>query len=289
MRTRNRPRGQTVAMQVATAMAALLLAGGLVIRMSAPLSSSSPSARHSITNNGMLDMSLDRSTPLFGQVVLTPGVAQHACAVARVSSPDDLADSSLLFNGFSGSASLAAVTWVRIETAAAPSGPAPCEDFQPETVVVDGLLADVGFGGSGIAPPSTNAPVEPRDVWFRVSLLLPETAPTEVQGQAVSSMEVEWTVSVLTTSERRWSEQVLLLLGGLAEHSVLPLLTMLIAALLFLGIQDRIDRRDPKLAVAPVLHGFVPFERLREPSAEVAARDVSPSPDTVSAVRLSPM
>ena len=71
------------------------------------------------------------------------------------------------------------------------------------------------------------------------------------------------TSKVTFTADGQW-RQTLRLLAGAGRNGAPPVLVLLVA-IAFLAAQDRIDRNDPKLALAPV-HGhqelaFKPIDR----------------------------
>ena len=114
------------------------------------------------------------------------------------------------------------------------------------------------------APPPAPEPVPTpvREVVAAVVQTAPQLMVFASTGQ-VAGRSLSRIVGSLTTFEPRWRD-TLRLAGGLAQTGGFPLLLLLLA-FLFLALQDRIDRNDPKLALAPV-HGHqeLPFRSLSE-------------------------
>jgi hypothetical protein len=259
---RGRMRSRLLGVRLLTALAALVLAGGLVVRMSAPLSSTSPSARQALSSNGVLELHADRDTPLFDQVSLLPGQPVAACTRLRTDALDDPAPIQLSMKGYQGSEALAAATQMTVEHGVVEDDAAGCGSFVVDAVVVSGSIADLqarhGMDGTPIdgGDPSAGQ----TDTWLRVTVELPQSAPSAVQGQAIGDLGLRWSTSMASPAERGFRDRATLVMAAVTEHSVIPLMLVVVLALRFLGIQDRFDRRDPKLALAPIVRGAVVFE-----------------------------
>ena len=254
--------GGVVGMSVMTVLAALLLAGGLVVRMSAPLASNAPSVRQRLIANGVLEMHSNTDTPLFDGVALNPGDPVRACARLLTDSPDDPAPILLSMKGYRGSDALAESARMTVEYGLNGSNADGCEAFRSEAVVATGSIAQLERDhGSAGSPMVTSDPrAGQSDVWFRVTVELPASAGPEVQGESIRDLGMRWSTSVAAPSDLGFAGQAALVLAAVSERSVIPLMLMLVLATLFLGVQDRIDRRDPKLALAPVVRGELTFE-----------------------------
>lgn len=251
-----------IGVQVMTALAALVLAGGLVVRMSAPLGSSSPSARQALGANGVLELHADRDTPLFDEVSLLPGHPVAACARLRTDAPDTPGPIQLSLKGYEGSHALAAATIMTVEHGLVEDDTAGCPSFRPDTTVASGTIADLqrlhGLDGTPIA--GGDAAAGQSEDWFRVTVELPRTAPSAVQGHSIGDLGIRWSTTMASPAERSLRERASLVMAAVTEHSVIPLMLVVVLALLFLGVQDRFDRQDPKLALAPIVRGAMVFE-----------------------------
>jgi hypothetical protein len=103
-----------------------------------------------------------------------------------------------------------------------------------------GTTPDVGAGSTSIGRPS---PLGRQDLVLR-----PPTPSVEPRDPRVSTGPSDPTPDAATR------------LREVATGIAVPLLVVLAAVLLFTALQDRLDRREPRLALAPVTGDVVSFE-----------------------------
>lgn len=248
----------TTGLRVAAVVAAALLVGAMVVRLSATLATGSPAAREAVGEGTDLQLGAEDDTPLFVEEVLVPGRATTACHVVDIGSTDDPDPIGVRVAGWRGSAALAEALVVTVEHGNAEG---TCASFRPEATVVQATLADLtrDHGPEDPALPGPDPQAGHSQVWFRITMALPDTAPSTLAGTRVEDLALRWDASVAVVADRPLATQLSLLFGAVAQRSTLPLTLLIVLGTLFLGIQDRIDRRDPKLAIAPVTPGAVTF------------------------------
>lgn len=254
-------RVRNIGLRVVVALAGLVLVTGMVVRLSVPLSSRSSGARAALGDVAEVEVHADRTAPLFDRAVLVPGRPSSSCLTVRTEGIGDPDPLTVEIESAAAGPALASATWVTVEHGRSTAAEG-CDGFTPVGVVaadtLAALLAD--HGGPGGAPlPSVDPRPGIAETTFRITLLLDVDAPPSVAGAAVEGLDLRWRTAVAEPSEEPLATQALLVLGGVAEHSVVPLMALLSIGLVFLGVQDRIDRRDPKLAAAPVVRGHIEF------------------------------
>ena len=257
---RARGRGAT-GIRVTAALAAVLLTAGLVVRLSVSLTSFSPRVREQLSTTGEVRMTSNAvATPLFARVVLAPGEQVETCVRVVVDSSVDPDPVTLHVDGRTDWPQLARYVVLRVEEGSRRGDGTrrqqvsrDCDGFQPDDELVSTSLSDAlaRFGPS--ATPLQRWDPAPGSAarWYRVGLQLAADAPAAVQAQRIDALRFTWTATAVP-ARAAWVDASLLLASSLAEHSLVPLLVMLAAAILFIGVQDRIDRHDPKLALAAV-------------------------------------
>lgn len=249
------PRRDRRLLLVVGAIAALLLVAGLVARGTVGLTRP-PGERivtvdpvtGVITSEGV-ELVADRTTAMFPDVHLEPGVPLSSCIelTHTASSPVDAV--ALRVGDTTGSSLLLDRLRVRIERGAGGVGP-DCAGFVAEQEVVAGRVWDLAApeGSAGLASwePGT------RDrTAYRFTVVLPEADATdELQGTR-ARVDFLWAATATPATDTVVGRTLLLALA-VARDALLPLLLLAVLAVLFLGVQDRIDRLDPKLALAAV-------------------------------------
>ncbi len=243
-------------------LAALLLTAGLVVRLSVSLTSLSPTARDEAGTSGELALTSNaKGIPLFVAETLAPGEVAATCVKVAVDSPVDPEPVTLHVEGPAAPGPLTRHVILTVEEGArlhddattAEAAARDCAGFRTEHHLSEGPLADA-LAGPGWSTGSLR-PWDPRPgsaaKWYRIGLRLASDAPAGVMGQRIDGLRFVWSTTA-ATQRAGWVDGSLLLAGSLAEHSLVPLLVMLCTAILFIGVQDRIDRHDPKLATAPI-------------------------------------
>lgn len=250
-------RVRAIGLRVAASIAALLLAVGLTIRLSVSLSGESPTAREKIiaTDGGELVVSTDvTGRPLFDDALLVPGEDVSRCVRVDTRSRSDPEPLVLQLAGVRGNRALADAMRLTIEYGVAndPVTTGACDGFESSGTLASGpvsrLVEDHGDPSGALRAADPRPGVS--STWYRVTVNLPLDAPEQVQGTRLTGLALTWETQA-TQLPTRWTDRSIRLATSVAEHSILPLLLMGVVAVLFLAIQDRIDRRDPKLAKAP--------------------------------------
>ena len=136
-----------------------------------------------------------------------------------------------------------------------------CDGFVPDETVAAGPYSDVmdamdqGFAwipAVGQEIPGGHA------VTYRIrAQLLPET-PNEIQG-ARANFDLVWATQFDPTGQNLL-ERARALIVRFSEDSIVPMLGIIALAILFLGIQDRLDVATPRLSKAALFDEFVEFE-----------------------------
>ena len=153
--------------------------------------------------------------------------------------------------------------WVRLDVARGPAlgNGRQCDGFVATEAVVAGTYTDVmtsldqGFAwvpAVGEEIPGGHA------VTYRIRAeLLPDT-PNEIQG-ARANFDLVWATQFDPTGQNLL-ERALAVIVRFSEDSIVPMLVIVALAILFLGIQDRLDVATPRLSKAALFDEFVEFE-----------------------------
>ena len=239
-----RPQRGAWAVRVAAVVAALIVASGLVVRLSVALVSGSPQAQAALTGGGG-ELTIDTdagSSPVFDEVTLTPGQTVSSCVRVATRSSGDVAPIRLRLEG-SGSTTLADHLLVDVATGVddtdCVAGVAIWSGTRAAQLDGDGLWADAPTAGFD-------------DRWYRIDVVLDPEATDDVQSLAVEDLALRWDTELVETATLSLPRRSTLFATGVAERSIIPLLWLLALSVGFVGIQSRIDRHDPKLAAAPV-------------------------------------
>jgi hypothetical protein len=258
------------ALQVVGALAALLLVTGLVVRGSIGLYSGGGSGIVEVDPEtgaivgGGVQLIPTGSVPLFDGVELTPGEDASACLGIEHRGEVSLTSVHLQLPLVEGPDELLRAVEVQLERGTGVG--AGCEGFVAEDATT-GTLQELRDGATGW---SSWAPHDGDRAVYRVTLSLPDGAPAELQG-ARGAVGFRWVATAEPTGTDLFS-RALMLLAEVARDALLPLLLLIVVAVLFLGIQDRIDRRDPKLALAAVIEEPEPFLAANDLSSRYADR-----------------
>lgn len=258
---------RNLGLRLTTALAALLFAVGLMSRLSVGLSGSSPTGREHLTLGNVLALGTDlRGQPLFEDVLLVPGEPRTACIRLDAEGRVDPEPVGLYVANLDGHRGLAEALRLTVEygTGHDPSTAGSCEGFRPADTLASAPLATL-FQDHGDGAGALRA-WDPRpglsSTWYRFTVELPSDPPAAAQGGRIDDLGLAWATTG-TGVPQVWSERSLLFVTSLAERSTLPLLTLLALSVVFLGIHNRIDGRDPKLAQAPSVRRELEF---REPA-----------------------
>lgn len=258
-------------LQVVGAIAALLLVAGLVIRGTIGLTR--PPGERIVTvdavtgqvTSGGVELQPGRVQPLFPDVHLEPGVPRSACIDIRHRGDVPLDTVALRLDAAEGSSLLLDRLVLRVERGS-PGAASDCDGFRPVADVAEGRLLE-------LAEPPTPAgwsswrPGTDERTSYRFTVLLPEDGDLDLLQGTQASVDFLWVATASATGESLLPRVVLLGLA-VARDALLPFLLLVVVAVLFLGIQDRIDRRDPKLALAAVHEAPRPFRAPRAVEAD---------------------
>jgi hypothetical protein len=265
LRLRRRADGPLLALRVTAAIAALVIAAGLVTRFTVLLGTTSPDVRNRVAPDGSLTLALDTDDALYTERNWFPGSRRTVCTAVRTGGDADPGPLRVQLTGGAGDPVLRAATRLRVEAGIDPAS--DCSGFQRRSLVLDDTLEDaLGAHGRVQDAASTHDPGEGvTTTWLRAAAWLPHGTGDTVQGTAVEDVSV--VVTALAEPGRPpWLRTSLLVLGAFAQDGLLPLLVVLAACVVFLGVQNRIDRRERKLVHATAaVDGdvvFVPRERL---------------------------
>jgi hypothetical protein len=267
------------ALHLVGAIAALLLISGLILRGSVGLYGDGKAGIVDVDPDtgavlgGRVQLIPGSTTPIFQDVELMPGDRATGCF--ELLHRGDVPLESVVFTvqDPEGSSDLLGLVELEVER-----GTARAEGC-------DGFVADTSTSG----PLDTFGESSTRDGWrswqpydgenavYRFTLRLPEDVTNDLQG-AIGSMGVRWVATAEPTGGDLGS-RLMMLLAEVARDALIPLLILLVVAAIFLGIQDRIDRRDPKLALAAVVEEPEPFLDPSElvPVGVVGQRELQPT------------
>jgi hypothetical protein len=246
-------------LQVVGALAALLLTVGMIVRASVGLYSTGDESivevdpvTGEVVGGGVI-LVPGTQAKLFEDVELLPGQPVASCLRIEHRGDVRLDAVALRVSDVVGSPALLRALDLQVERGVAPAG--GCDGFTPETATSVPLAA-VGTGTVS-GEWSEWSPVDGEVADYRFTLTLAEGISDELQGEAAST-SFTWVATADPVGGDLLS-RLLLLLAAVAREALLPLLLLIVVGVLFLGIQDRIDRQDPKLALAPVAEEPEPF------------------------------
>lgn len=251
--------------QLSAMLAALLLSAGLVLRISATLSPVAPETRSDTAAKQAIQVRDGANgVTLFQDVALAPGHPEERCITIRATgtrTPERVVMAA------TSRIDPALAPWLRLDVARGPAlgdGRA-CDGFVEGHTVLSGRADEVLAGledGVEWRPVPSEAIPGGHGVSYRLrATLLPE-APNEIQG-ASSDFDLVWS----TAFDRAGSgvlDRGLALVVRFTEDSMVPMLAILALAILFLGIQDRLDTVTPRLSQAALFDEMVEFrDRIR--------------------------
>ncbi len=243
-------------LEIAGAVAALLLVAALMVRGSVGLHQRpderivTVDPRTGEITSGEVELRNAVTAPLFDDVQLAPGDKRSEC-IAIDYRGGVVVDSVLLqLSDTAGSGKLMDALEVTVDRGVADT--AGCDGFVRETRLVSDSLARLASGSDLPRSPGWRSwtPTNGDRAVYRFTVALPEDAGNKMQGDRVTT-DFRWIATAEPVGGDLGSRLGLLLLA-VARDSIIPLLLLIVVAVLFLGIQDRIDRRDPKLAHAAV-------------------------------------
>lgn len=249
------------AIQFAAMLAALVLSAGLVLRISTTLTAVSPETRSDTAARAAIQIRDDRNgVTMFDGVDLAPGTTQQRCITIRATgsrTPDEIVLEAV------SAIDPALAPWVRLEVArgAALTDTDDCAAFVTSQTVALGPYVDVmdqldrgraWTPGLGEQIPGGHA------VTYRIAATLLEDTPNEIQG-ARANFDLVWATQ-FDPAGQNLLERTFALLIRFTEDSIVPMLAIIALAILFLGIQDRLDVATPRLSKAALFDEIIEFE-----------------------------
>ena len=253
------------AIQLSAMLAAMLLSAGLVLRISATLTPVAPETRSDTAAKQAIQVRDGaHGVPLFEGVALAPGHPEERCVTVRATgtrTPD-----RVLMDATS-SLDPTLAPWLHLDVARGPAlgdGRACAGFTEVETVASGPADRVLGMLDDGVAwepDPSETIPGG-HGVSYRLRATLLPGAPNEIQG-AASEFDLLWSTS-FDAAGGGILDRSLALAVRFTEDSMVPMLAILALAILFLGIQDRLDTATPRLSQAALFDEVVEFrDRVR--------------------------
>lgn len=249
------PVGERRWLHLVGALAALVLVVGLVLRASVGLSRPIDERmvlidpRTGTVTTPEIELRASTTDPLFPDVVLQPGESRTACLEIEQHGSVPPGRVVLRVPALGGSVDLARALRVSIDRGA-PGAAGDCHDFEPVARVASGTLDDLAALVEAPDVPAWTA-TDGQRASYRVAVVLSDEIAATLQGTR-TTVDLRWMLTAPPAGPP-WTSGPGVLFPALLRDVVLPFLWLLVVVVLFLGIQDRIDRRDPKLALAAVV------------------------------------
>ena len=251
------------AIQLSALLAALLLSGGLVLRISSTLSPVAPETRTDTAAERAIELRDGAGgVTLFEDVALAPGESAERCVTVRATGtrvPDGVQLTA------SSRIDPALAPWLQVDVTRGPAlgDGRSCDGFRSQHPLVSGqaepVLASLDRGVVWTPVASERIPAFPGHATsYRVVATLLPDAPDAIQGTDLS-FDLEWS----TTFDRTGTgllDRGLALVVRFTEDSMIPMLAILALAILFLGMQDRLDTATPRLSQAALFDDLVEFD-----------------------------
>jgi hypothetical protein len=261
-------------LQVVGALAALLFVGALVLRASVGLHVDVDGDRIIGVDpetgevlGGAVQLIPSANQPLFDDVRLLPGEQASACLRIEHRGEVRLDAVRLQLADIAGPEAL--LRALRLEVARSDGTERRCEDLEVDEVI-EGPLREL-TDPTDRSTWSNWVPGDGESATFRFTISLAEGVADALQG-ATATSDFQWTATARPTGGSL-AERLVMLLMAVARDALLPILLLVVLGVLFLGIQDRIDRQDPKLALAAVVEEPEPFQ----PPEGAVEREARPS------------
>lgn len=246
------PRRPLLGPVAAALAAATVLASAWVLRLSGTLVERSEAAQVAITGSTTTELVVEDDAgdvPLLDRVVLDPGEPLVRCINVRTRT---LADPDPLVLHLDAPTSPLA-DFIDVELAGGADRGEECGEQEPLLVTSGSLsrmLDRLDTDGPGWA--LVDPPAGATTWWYRVELVLTDALPAELIGTSVEDLTLRWSTAAAERRDSPLSERAEVFVVGVTENAAGPLVLLLVGALMFLGVHDRIDADDPKLALAPV-------------------------------------
>ena len=249
------------AIQVSAMLAALVLSAGLVLRISTTLTAVAPETRSDTAAKAAVQIRDGLSgVAMFQSTDLAPGTSEERCITIRATgsrTPDEIVMEA------ASSVDPALAPWVRLDVA---QGPAlgdgrGCDGFEVTETIAAGAYADVmdrlDGGVDWVPGPGQEIPGG-HAVSYRIRASLLADTPNEIQG-ARANFDLVWATQFDPTGQNLL-ERALAVIVRFSEDSIVPMLAIVALAILFLGIQDRLDVATPRLSKAALFDEIIEFE-----------------------------
>lgn len=250
------------AIQLSAMLAALVLSAGLVLRISTTLTAVAPETRSDTAAKAAIQIRDDRNgVTMFQGVDLAPGTGHERCITIRATgsrTPDEIVLAAV------SSIDPALAPWVQLEVARGPvlaDDSGACDGFVTGETVAAGpftsVMDQLDRGRPWIPSPTDVIPGG-HAATYRVTATLLEETPNEIQG-ARANFDLLW-ASDFDPTGQNLLERTLALAVRFTEDSIVPMLAIIALAILFLGIQDRLDVATPRLSKAALFDEIIEFE-----------------------------
>ncbi len=246
--------------QLSALLASLLLSAGLVLRISATLTPIAPETRSDTAATRAIQLRDGAAgMTLFDAVGLAPGQSESRCVTVRATgtrTPERVVmDATSRIDP-------ALAPWLHLEVArGAPLGDGrSCDGFEPVEQVLNGRVDRVMESlqrGVEWRPASSEEIPGGHGTSYRLTATLLPDAPDAIQGTTMG-FDLLWSTS-FDPAGRGLLARGLALAVRFTEDSMIPMLAMLALAILFLGIQDRMDTATPRLSRAALFDDVVEF------------------------------
>lgn len=249
------------AVQLSAVLAALVLSIGMVVRISTTLTAVSPETRSDTAASAAIQIRDGlNGVAMFDGVDLAPGATAERCITIRATgsrTPEQIRMEA------ASSIDPAFEPWLRVQVDRGPplGQGRDCDGFASDETLAAGPYRDVMHeldAGLDWAPATSPEIPGGHAASFRVRVTLLEDTPNEIQG-ARTTFDLVW-ASDFDQAGQSFLDRLLALVVRFTEDSFLPMLAIVALAILFLGIQDRLDVATPRLSKAALFEEIVPFE-----------------------------
>lgn len=246
--------------QLSAMLAALLLSAGLVLRISATLTPIAPETRSDTAATRAIQLRDGAAgMTLFDEVGLAPGESASRCVTVRATGTRT---PEVVVMDATSRIDPALAPWLHLDVVrgAALGDGRSCDGFQSAASILDGRadrVMEALAGGVEWRPsPAEEIPGGHGTSYRLTATLLPD-APDAIQGTGME-FDLLWSTDY-DPAGRGLLARGLALAIRFTEDSMIPMLAMLALAILFLGIQDRLDTATPRLSQAVLFDEVVEF------------------------------
>lgn len=244
--------------QVAAMLAALLLSAGLVMRISATLSPVAPETRTGTAAERAIEVRNDLAgQTMFEGVALAPGESVRRCITVSATGTR-VPERVIMQTTDSLDAGLG--PWLHMDVVRGTGTGLDCAAFEPDSVVLSGpaigVVQALDRGMPWTPAVSEVVPGGHATTYAFVAKLAPD-APNEVMGRRLA-FDLAWSTYFEATGGSVF-ERTFALAVRFTQDSMIPMLFILSIAIMFLGIQNRLDGATPELTHAALSDDVITF------------------------------